>query len=134
MSLRMSAAQFQKEFGYPPPDAPPTAKAQIRMPAPVKMNKTETEWMEHAKRRHPGCTVHGQMITLRLPSGTKYTPDVVVMVNGNVIVAMYEVKGPHIHNQRSIHAFKEAKSAYPHWQWIFAQKTKAGWATDPPST
>lgn len=124
----MNAADFQKRYGSAAQGTVKEPKAQIRLPKQPQPNKTEAAWMEQAKRRHPGCfAVLYEPFTLRLPSGCKYTPDVVV-VTSEFTLAIYEVKGAHIHNQRSIHAFKEAKAAFPFWTFHFAQLTKAGWA------
>jgi hypothetical protein len=125
---RMTAAEYRRREGL---SVETTAKPQIRIPAPVTMNKTEAAWMEQLKRKfHPAITtILYEPITLRLPSGTRYTPDFMVYQSTTQHVSLYEVKGPHIHNPRSIHAFKEAKAAYPFWTFIFAQKTKDGWAT-----
>lgn len=125
----MTAIEYQRQYGNGAPIVEATAKAQIRLPKAQAPNKTEAAWIEQAKRHHPGCEVRYEPFTLRLPSGTRYTPDVVVFAReGGQVLAVYEVKGPHIHNQRSIHAFKEARAAFAFWPFRFAQLTKNGWA------
>lgn len=128
----MTAKEFQAKFGRIEEGIPAGTvgpKAQIRIPKSVTPNKTEAAWMEQAKRRHPNAEVKYEPLTFRLPSGTRYTPDVIVFAKeGGQVLAVYEVKGPHIHNSASIRAFKEARSAFPWWPFKFAQLTKDGWA------
>ena len=126
----MTAAQFQQQFGSIANRAQGSEpKAQIRIPRQPQPNKTEAAWMEQARRIHPGAIIRYEPFTLRLPSGTRYTPDVVAIAPDGSVLAIYEVKGPHIHNARSIHALKEAKAAFPFWTFHFSQLTKDGWAT-----
>jgi hypothetical protein len=129
----MSAKDFVKRFGggIDPLSEPTKMKPQIRLPKAVKMNKTEAEWYELLKRKfvpNEEYRIEYEPLTIRLRSGTRYTPDFVVMA-GRKILGVYEVKGAHIHNSRSILAFKEARSMYPDWNFTFAQKTKDGWLT-----
>jgi hypothetical protein len=123
---RISAAEYRRREGLSVAESKP----QIRLPKPQKMNKTEGEWLRSVQARYPHALVAYEPFTLRLPSGTRYTPDVVVIdrVTGRVH-EIYEVKGAHIHNPRSVHAFKEACAAFPFWTFIFAQKRKGGWTT-----
>ncbi len=123
---RITAAEFRRREGLAPTVAT-DIKPQIRLPRTRQPNKTEAEWMEHAARLHPGRTVLFEPFTLHIPSG-RYTPDVVV-ITGAMVVVIYEVKGPHIHNSASVRAFKEARAAFPFWHFVFCQKTKGGWAT-----
>ena len=51
------------------------------------------------------------------------------LLDGAEVVAFYEVKGAHIHNAASLRAFKEARSAFTQWRFIFAQKFPSGWTT-----
>jgi len=131
----MTARQFQAQFGNGPVAdefARLEGKAQIRLPKKRGPNKTEAEWIGILERRFDPAyfRVLYERVTLHLPSGTRYTPDAVVMENKyrGAIYEFWEVKGPHIHNSASIRAFKEARAAYPLWSFRFAQKTKGGWA------
>jgi hypothetical protein len=133
----MSAAEFQRTYGNggtaePASTAGETsAKPQIRLPRKAQPNKTEAAWIARCEVLHratPGTRVLYESLTLRLPSGARYTPDVVVM-HGPAIVEIWEVKGAHVHNARSILAFKEAVAAYPFWQFGFAQCVKGDWRT-----
>lgn len=106
-----------------------TAPPQIRVPVPPQPNKTEARFIEWAKRHWHGRRVDYETLRFRLPSGTHYTPDVVIHpANRSERIICVEVKGPHIHNQRSLHAWKEARAAYPCVQWIFAQWQGGEWA------
>lgn len=104
-----------------------TPKPAIRIPKPRTPNKTEARFMSFAADRWPGADVRYEPITLRLPSGCSYTPDFMIHRNGGW-TGFIEVKGPHIRNQRSIHAFKEARAAFPMFRWIFAQWKDGDWA------
>lgn len=127
---RFSAAEYVAQFGggLIVGSVGRAPKAQIRIPKQSGPNKTEREWMERCANLWPGAKVLYEPMTLKLPSGTRYTPDVVVVAASGEIKAIYEVKGAHIHNARSKHAYKEAVAAFPFWSFQFAQKTKAGWA------
>lgn len=100
----------------------------IRLPKVKEPNKTEARFMEWAARYWPGRKLEFEAITFHLPSGTKYTPDVLVQpaALGQLFVCI-EVKGPYIHNARSLHAFKEARAAFPGFQWVFAQWKGGEW-------
>lgn len=128
----MKAAEFKALFGGKPNFTggitPTEKKPQIRLPKPVEPNKTEAAFIEYAKRAYPdGSKVLYEPFTLRLPSGARYTPDVIVVTPDGKIDC-WEVKGAHIHNQRSIHAFKEAAAAFNFFGWGFAQKQKSEWS------
>jgi hypothetical protein len=100
----------------------------IRLPKAKEPNKTEARFMEYARRLWLDRRMEFEAITFRLPSGTKYTPDVLVhpahVEQRHVCV---EVKGPFVHNARSLHAFKEARSAFPGFVWVFAQYRDGEW-------
>lgn len=131
MTQRLTAAQFQAQYGNGAKVDPASgAKPQIRLPAPRKMNKTEAEYHQILLRRYPAAShfVLYEPWSFKLPSGTRYTPDFVVM-GGPEILEVVETKGAHIHSSASIRAFKEARAAYPFVLFTFAQKTKDGWAT-----
>lgn len=136
----MTAKEYQLRYGNGKPDqvqgtpGKERPRAQIRIPKKRTPNKTEREFLEIAARLHPDCTIYYEPFTLHLPSLTKYKPDVVAIHPLGQIMRIYETKGPHIHNQRSIHAFKEAITAFPFWEFTFAQKTRAGWAYEHSNT
>jgi hypothetical protein len=133
----MGPDQFRALHGLPPRDAAKVTatlkegKPQIRVPKKRGPNKTERAWMDRLLRnREEIHHVLFEPFTLHLPSGTRYTPDVVVLTKGSgLVVAIWEVKGKHIHNQRSIHAWKEARAAFPFWSFGFAQLRGTEWHT-----
>jgi hypothetical protein len=137
---KMSAWEFQQRWGHPSPRLPntkppstdaPQPKAKIRLPKLPSANKTEQEFINRAAEllpgHHAGLEAQFSPITLILPSGTRYTPDIVFW-EGNKIVAMVETKGSHIHNPTSLEKFKSARAAFPQIQFYFAQKLKTGWS------
>lgn len=134
---RISAAAYRQRQGLTPPGqggiAPATSKAkpQIRIPKPRKMTKCEEECERLLQIIYPaamGFVVFYEPWTFKLPSGTRYTPDFVVM-DGNRIYEVTESKGPKILNGHTIRAFKEAKAAFPALNFVFRQKMEDGWAT-----
>ena len=137
MSERITAKEYRQRMGltYDPPNGgDKKPKAQIRIPKARRPNKTEAEWMRICEKRHPhAIEILYEPWSLNLPSGTKYTPDVVTVTNrgsAGISITCYEVKGPHLHGNsaNSIRAFKEAKAHYYWMNFIFAQHTKDGWA------
>lgn len=137
-SMRMTAADFKKQFGSSVGNQivnESAMKPQIRLPKNTGPNKTEAEWMRICQSKNIDSVVLYEPWSLKLPSGSKYTPDVVVIdganQDGRAMITCYEVKGAHIHQSggRSILAFKEARAAYPWMRFVFAQKRKDGWAT-----
>lgn len=106
MKDRMSAAEFRATYGGGTGlKADPERKPQIRLPKAREPNKTEAAWMNVAKSIWPGKTILYEPFRINMPSGTGYTPDIVVM-DGPTVIAVCEVKGAHIHNANSIRAFK----------------------------
>jgi hypothetical protein len=143
---RISAAEYRRRYAdacvkadVVPPDSsvavssPSTrtraaAMPQIRVPKLRLPNKTEASWMARLKVLHAeaGCTVLYEPFTLRLPSGTRYTPDAVVL-SGSAIVEVWEVKGAYLHSAASLRAWKEARAAFPFWRFGFAQLRGTEW-------
>ena len=143
MNERITSAEYRKRMGldYSAPNGgDKSPKAQIRMPKKRTPNKTEAEWMRICETRHPqAIAIKYEPWSLKLEhSRTKYTPDVVVFeaFKHAIVVTCYEVKGPHLHGNsaNSIRAFKEARGEFYMFNFIFAQRTKAGWATVPNAT
>lgn len=137
----MNVDEFRKLNGLPPrsatssktEDAAPSAQKrgtqpQIRLPKlGDDMNKTEAAWKRILESNNPGATILYEPFTLRLPSGTRYTPDFVVVYRN--VFEVWEVKGGHIHSAASLRAFKEARAAFPFWNFRFAQKRGTEWTT-----
>ena len=86
-------------------------------------NKTEAEY----NRLH----LHGkgmyEAVTLRLPGGSRYTPDWVVIGEGGA-VELHEVKGPYRFGShgRAATAFREAVAAFPCFAFVWAVRGKGG--------
>ncbi len=125
----MSCEDYRKLMG-----ATVAEKPQIRLPKAQKMNKTEASFELYLRSTWGklAAFVLYEPITLRLPSGTKYTPDFVVIgADAGLwlgrILEIWECKGPHIHSAASLRAFKEARSAFPFWAFKFAQKRSGVW-------
>ena len=84
-------------------------------------NKTEAEY----NRLH----LHGkgiyEAVTLRLPGGSRYTPDWVV-IGGTV--ELHEVKGSYRFGShgRAATAFREAVAAFPCFAFVWAVRGKGG--------
>lgn len=122
----MTIEEFRKRQGLPVKEAKP----QIRIPKKRLPNKTEAGWIARISRKFPPSLfrIRYEPMSLNLPSGTRYTPDVVVTdIKTGIIVCVYEVKGGHIHNSASVRAFKEAAAAFPEWKFGFAQLRKTQW-------
>lgn len=131
--IRMSAAEYKKQFGGGQVAQGSVAgmketkgeiKAQIRIPALPTPNKTEQRFIDYISRLyHPALVrrIRFEPWRFQLPSLTHYTPDVVIEFNDGRKTECWEVKGPHIHNQRSIHALKEAAESEPGFNFGFAQ-------------
>jgi hypothetical protein len=114
-------------------DAAPGDKPAIRLPAARVPNKTEARFEWYARARWRPSWMEYEPLTLRLPSGTRYTPDYCARIATGFYV--FEVKGPHIHSEASLRSFKEARAAFPMWRFVFAQWKGGEWriAGDPPA-
>lgn len=134
MSQRLTAAEFQAMHG----SRQSARKAMpgelgTRLPKLPQPNKLEAEWMHLCASERPLHVLY-EPFTLRLPDGTKYTPDVAVIRrarNGNGLqVICFEVKGAYEHNDRWKLKFKSARAALPWLQFIIAKKQADGqWTT-----
>jgi len=130
-------------------DLPPHLKAQVDAlrPAPLtrpadesgasrpprrrrEPNKTEAAYRrEVLGRRTDLVSVHFEGITLRMANGHRYTPDWVVVTVADRIEC-HEVKGSYaLHSQqRARLAFDQARVEFPWILWVWAMRTKGGWA------
>jgi len=86
-------------------------------------NKTEAEynWLHlHGKGLY-------EAVTLRLPGGSRYTPDWVVVGDG-CAVELHEVKGSYRFGShgRAATAFREAVAAFPCFAFVWAVRGKGG--------
>jgi hypothetical protein len=127
---RITSAEFRRRQGLEPAVATDN-RPQIRLPKKRQMNKTEGECMRLLQslfRASEGYLVLYEPWSFKLPSGCRYTPDFVVMIEDRVL-EVTECKGGKVLNGHTIRAFKEARAAFPHLNFKFRQKTKEGWAT-----
>ena len=93
--------------------------------APIRRgpNKTEAEYNRLYLR---GKGIY-EAVTLRLPGGSRYTPDWVVMGDGWK-VELHEVKGSYRFGShgRAATAFREAVAAFPCFAFVWAVRGKGG--------
>lgn len=85
-------------------------------------NKTEADY----NRRMLAGAGRYEALTLRLPGGSRYTPDWVSVESG--LVVLHEVKGAYrLHSQgRALTAWREAVAAFPEFGFVWAVKGKDG--------
>ncbi len=104
--------------------------APIRLPLPKKPNGTEARWLRDHCLQWGDAAFRYETWSVRLPSGTWYTPDWTVW-SGALLIACVEVKGPKefASHARAVHAFKEAIAAYPDITWIWSQWKDETWNT-----
>lgn len=116
-------------------DGPQASGAAMTCPAAVERvtreyravaggpNKTEAEYNR--------LYLHGkgiyEAVTLRLPGGSRYTPDWVVIGDGGA-VELHEVKGSYRFGShgRAVTAFREAVVAFPCFGFVWAVRGKGG--------
>jgi len=70
-----------------------------------------------------------EAITLRLPGGSRYTPDWMWVDPESGLIHLYEVKGSYRFPSegRALTAFREARAAFPCFRFAWFVKTRAGW-------
>jgi hypothetical protein len=133
---RISSQEYRRRMGLTA-TAPATttkAKPQIRIPAPRKQTKTEMECERLLQSIYPPSffEVLYEPWSFKLPSGLRYSPDFVVM-DGAKIVEVTESKGSRILNHHTIRAFKEAKAAFPQFNFVLRQKRDGQWTSTEPT-
>jgi len=86
-------------------------------------NKTESEY----NRLHLLGKGRYEAITLRLPGGSRYTPDW-VLIGDEGAVELHEVKGSYRFGShgRALTAFREAVAAFPCFSFFWATRSTAG--------
>ena len=134
MPIRLTASEFQKQFGSSIGNQivskQPEKKAAIRLPKPKTMTKAEEEYQRILEIEFvAGGEVKFEAISFKLGGGV-YTPDFTVW-DGSRLLLCVEVKGSYrLHSAgRSHMAFKAARAAWPNIRWRFAHFTKDGWMT-----
>jgi hypothetical protein len=104
-------------------------KAQVRLPKlSAGPNAVESRLRDHLSPSYGRAQWLYEQITLRLPAGTLYTPDWTVWEKDQLL-ALIEVKGPHIHRGASLEKFKAARAAFPHFDFQFWQWKNDQWHT-----
>jgi len=91
-------------------------------------NKTEAAY----NRLHLGGSGLYEAVTLRLPGGSRYTPDWVKFSvcpdSGIPVIELHEVKGSYRFGSqgRALTAFREAVAAFPCFTFVWAKRGKDG--------
>jgi len=99
-------------------------KPRIRQSSKPLMNKLETRFMAHMKRKHLNTFFHPQGITFRLANGLRYTPDFTAFLDGELFA--YEVKGGWIDGD-SIPKIKMFASLFPEWTVLLCWERDGEW-------
>lgn len=86
-------------------------------------NKTEQDY----NRRHLAGRGLYEVVTFRLPGGSRYTPDYLT-VDGQGRITLHEVKGSYrLHSHgRARTAFRECATAFPMFRWVWATRQDSG--------
>ena len=76
-----------------------------------------------------------ECLTLRLPGGSRYTPDW-LSVDPDGTLVLHEVKGSYRFPSegRSRVAFNVARESFPMFRFVWAKKSKKGWVVEPNPT
>lgn len=111
----------------PPPGAPAQDKKRVRETTvrAAKMrepNRTEADYNKsvlESKGRY-------EALSLRLPGGSRYTPDWLTLDSGRV--TLHEVKGSYRFGShgRAVTAFREAVAAFPFFRFVWAVQKRKG--------
>jgi hypothetical protein len=99
----------------------------IRMPKKRIPNQGEAEYGALLRKQFPYAHIEYEAVTLRLPSGTRYTGDWCVMpTTGRMLIV--EVKGSYRLGSAaaSARAFKEACAAFPNIEFWHVTKQEDG--------
>jgi hypothetical protein len=121
--------------GFTPPPPPAMSakpsKPAIRMPKPRVPNKGEAEYGALLRKMFPYAHIEYEAVSLRLPSGTRYTGDWSIFPpTGRMLIV--EVKGSYRLGSAaaSARAFKEACAAFPMIEFHHVTKQEDGsWLT-----
>ena len=125
----MTSEEFQRQFGRGAAARIDAPKPKIRMPAPVKMTKAEAQYLQLLEREFPECEIRFEEMTLKLPHGTRYTPDFSIWA-GPTLELLVEVKGSYrLHSAEGSHEkFKSAVAHFKRFPFRFAQKQGGEWS------
>ncbi len=111
----------------PPPSAPAQDKKRViettvRAAKMREPNRTEADYNKsglESKGRY-------EALSLRLPGGSRYTPDWLTLDSGRV--TLHEVKGSYRFGShgRAVTAFREAVAAFPFFRFVWAVQKRKG--------
>ncbi len=106
-------------------------KKRLRQKSGDGMNATERAFFEYLPESRSG-KIYVQSITLKLGNGVRYTPDFIVVDEGNLHLTAYEVKG-FMRDDAAV-KIKVAASLYPWIDFRLVTKKKkrdgGGWAIE----
>ncbi len=128
-------------------DLPPHLRAQAEAQLEVEGNakpkpkKADIPMVKAACRKQPNKTEQRynieqlagkgsyESVTLRLPGGSRYTPDWVTWDAETGRMTCHEVKGSYRHHSqgRAATAFRECVVAFPHIDFVWAQRQNDCW-------
>lgn len=113
-----------RKTGKNAPGATCSLRAGHRRDCPKGPNATEAAY----NREILAGNVVYEAITLRLPGGSRYTPDWLT-VDDNGIVHLHEVKGAwrFPSEGRALTAWREARAAFPMFRFSWWVKSRDGW-------
>ena len=124
-ALAQLGRQGQQEAQQQPSATPVHCPPPVRTPCPKQPNKTEQRYnIEQLAGRGSY-----ESITLRLPGGSRYTPDWVTWDATTGRMTCHEVKGNYRHHSqgRAATAFRECIVAFPYITFVWAQLQDSGW-------
>ena len=109
-----------------PSDAPTVKLGGKTRPSKAKTEGPNATEAEYNRRFLAGAGIY-EAITLRLPGGSRYTPDWLSVCSLG-FVHLHEVKGSYRFPSegRALTAWREAKAAFPMFRFHWAKKAKAG--------
>lgn len=121
----MPRAEYEALIARKPGLAPGTV-VKVRPTEDVrKLNKTEAAYLFHLQLKTDGWEWIGvQNMTFKLADDTRYTPDMIVISNGQV--EAHEVKG--FWRDDAKVKIKVAARLFPWVHFKVAMKTKSGWS------
>ena len=119
---QQAAASAQPQPVTPEPDKKRVRETTVRAAKRREPNRTEADYNKsvlESKGRY-------EALSLRLPGGSRYTPDWLTLDNGRV--TLHEVKGSYRFGShgRAVTAFREAVAAFPFFRFVWAVQKRKG--------
>lgn len=121
-------AQVRGQMGAPQTPTVTTTKRDTT-PKHSGPNKTEAAYRsEILARRTDLLSIAYEGLTIRMINGHRYTPDFVALRRDG-LVECHEVKGSYRLGsyQRAKLAFDQAKTEWPSFAWVWAERSGGGW-------